>query len=316
MSSSMMTPAERSLRVGPRVSVSSFCFHRELGDTTFQIETPTGEAGVYVIPGHQPPSLDLPTFFELVRSRLGVDAVELCQVQVPGERVDDLLTGLTSAGVSVTAVPIDIGNLATPDRQRRQQYITEIKPWIEVASHLGAPFARVNPGTPGDATPAASEPLVEALAELADYASGRDVTLLVENHGGPSADPDWLLQLLERVGKDRLGLILDTGNLEPMVTAAHARFDGQPLENEADLDFEPLYDAIAKLAPSAAVVHAKSYDITDDGAFSPLDLRRALEIVKDCGYGGPVTVEYEGGSDETWKHTAQTVALVRDVFGR
>ena len=315
MTTDVMSPADRSRQVGQRVSVSSFCFHRELGDTRFDIETPTGEAGVYVIPGHNPPQVSMADLPGLVRQRLGVDAMELCQVQLSSETLDAVAAALADGEVSVTAIPIDLGNLATPHEERRQTYLADTRRWLDLAARLGAPFARVNAGSPAAGAAHSQAALVSSLIELADYATAHDVSLLVENHGGISADPDWLLALLCEVGTDRLGLILDTGNLEPMVTAAHARFSGQPL-NESGMDFTPMYAAVARLAPAAAIVHAKAYDIDENGRFGPVDLQRLLEIVRDHGFDGPVTVEYEGSGSDVWGRTQQTVGLVRSVFDR
>jgi sugar phosphate isomerase/epimerase len=308
-----MTPLERSQSLGGRVSVSSFCFHRQLGDTVFDIELEDGSPGTFVMQGENPPSLKITDLPALVRSYLGITSLELCQVQMAPDIIGELATSLSREGVTVTAVPIDLGNLASPDESRRRQHVQATKHWIKLASRLGAPFVRVNPGPQGGSASNSYPGLIASLVELAGFAARLEMSLLIENHGGNSADPDWVLGLLDDVGRERLGLILDTGNLEPMVSAAHARFAGSPLD-ESQLDFEPMYAAIERLAPFASVLHAKAYDVSETGEFGPVDLRRALTIARHHGFRGPITIEYEGDAKDTWWATAATVRLARDVF--
>lgn len=311
-----LSPSQRARAIGPRISVSSFSLHAELGEIRVPIETESGALEEFVLPSAG--TMTMTEFPELVRARLGVRAVELCQIQLtdaPTRGVDKLATSLDQHAVAVTAIPIDIGNIANPDAARREAYLSEIRPWIDIAAQLGAPFARVNAGAPIGAPNSSRPALIASLRSLADYASSVNVSLLVENHGGPSSDPDWLAELLDTIGRDHLGLILDTGNFEPMLSAAEARHAGQPLD-ETTIDFEPIYEKIAKLAPLATLVHAKAYDVLDDGTCGPVDLRRSLNLIRDSGFDGPITIEYEGQSDDPWTCTVRMVSLVRQVFGR
>ena len=63
----------------------------------------------------------------------------------------------------------------------------------------------------------------------------------------------------------------------------------------------------------ASLVHAKAHDPASDG--TPLfDLDRALQIVADSGYDGPLSIEWEGLLGDPWDHTARVLGLVRDHF--
>ena len=53
------------------------------------------------------------------------------------------------------------------------------------------------------------------------------------------------------MGPHRLGILLELGNFDPVVTVAHARLCGER-PDDADLDVEPVYGHIARLAPVAA----------------------------------------------------------------
>jgi sugar phosphate isomerase/epimerase len=280
------------------------------------VETEDGGSQEFVLPS--PGTKDITDFPLEMRAHTGISTAEICQVQVPNSTpadIDKLAASLEAAGVDVLTVPIDIGNIANPDPVRRRGYLQEIRRWIDIAARLGAPFARVNAGAPTGAPNNSRAALLESLSELADHAASVGVSLLVENHGGDSSDPEWLIAVCEEVGRERLGIILDTGNLEPMISIAVARFSGQPVD-EAAIDFEPVYGMIERLAPYATIVHAKAYDVEDDGSFGPVDLRRALTIVRAAGFDGPITVEYEGPGPDVWERTSRTVALVREVFAR
>jgi hypothetical protein len=79
------------------------------------------------------------------------------------------------------------------------------------------------------------------------------------------------------------------------------------------MDFEPLYDRIATLAPHASLIHAKSVDPARDGTPLP-DLSRALGIVAAAGYAGNFSIEWEGRNGDPWKKTADIAAQVRAAF--
>jgi hypothetical protein len=55
------------------------------------------------------------------------------------------------------------------------------------------------------------------LVELGEFAKAQGARLLVENHSGPSSNPQWLGALLDAVD-GRCGLLLDLGNLEPLMS--------------------------------------------------------------------------------------------------
>ena len=255
-------------------------------------------------------------FAALVPERFGVNTIELCQIQFDSsadERVDALASALRAADVRVLTVPIDVGDLAGGDTTTRSDDISRIARWFSVAHRLGATYVRVNTGSPLAAgQPAARAGVVAALRTLASEARRLGLRLLVENHGGPSSDPEWLLAVRDEVGPEHLGVLLDLGNFEPIMAVSRARFAGEDAD-ENGLDIEPVYDHIARLAPVAELVHAKAYDPRADG--SPLlDLDRALAIVAKSGYDGPISIEWEGLAGDPWARTAETIAAVRAAF--
>jgi hypothetical protein len=60
-------------------------------------------------------------------------------------------------------------------------------------------------------------------------------------------------------------------------------------------------------------VHAKTTHFDDAGRHLGWDPAAALQIVRDAGYAGPVSIEYGGGRDE-WTNAQRTRDLVERVF--
>jgi L-ribulose-5-phosphate 3-epimerase len=182
------------------------------------------------------------------------------------------------AGVRLLLVMCDDeGDLAAGEGKERLQAARNHRKWIDVAASLDCRAIRVNVAT--DRTPdqaeAAREHAAEALADLLGYASG-EVSVLVENHGGLSSDPDWVVSLVEAVDDPGFGTLPDFGNFPQAVGDRYA--------------------ALARLMPHAGAVSAKCYDFAADGRETTIDFAHAMDVVRAAGYDGHVGVEYEGSS--------------------
>jgi len=298
----------------PQLAISSFCLHSELGPISVERRDERGALQELTFDFPRLHSLD--EFVGLAKDRLGISAVELCQIQFDAhdpERIDRLRLALDEAGVRLLTLPIDLGDFGGGGAEERANDEARTIEWFRIAAKLGARYVRVNAGSPGSTLADGERPaLVETLRRLGDSANALGLSLLVENHGGTSSDPAFLIALLEDVGTDRLGLLLDLGNFEPLVTLSQARFSDPDID-DAGIDFEPLYDRVAALAPHARLVHAKSVDPARDGRPLP-DLERAFSIVADSGYAGDISIEWEGRKGDPWAKTAEVVAQVRAAF--
>lgn len=142
----------------------------------------------------------------------------------------------------------------------------------------------------------ALEKVVPASRELADYAATLGITTSVENHGMAFNVSERLLQLVHAVDRDNFKITLDIGNF-------------------LCVDEVP-ESAVAKLIPYASVVHLKDFyrrkrnpgdgwlqtlagDHIQGSVFGlgDMDLPRVLRLIKDFGFSGPCSVEYEGRED-------------------
>jgi len=296
------------------IAVSSFSLVSVLGP--LHIEYRDADGSLVETTMEVPQKHTVEQFIELAKSRLGVNAVELCQIQLgplDDARIETIRGALDENGVQLLTVPVDTGDLSNATPEQQAEDIERIKVWIDAAARLGATYVRVNTGSPTSTdTRDDRDNLVEALEILSDEARSRGLQLLIENHGGLSSDPDYLLDIRDKVGADRIGILLDLGNFEPLISVAHARLGGATPE-DTDLDTSQVFESIAKLAPVATLVHAKAHDPASDG--TPLfDISKALRIVADSGYDGPITIEWEGLLGDPWENTHRVVDVVRQHF--
>jgi len=303
------------------LAVSTYSLREQFGPLKFEFTTPDGHDTSIELP--YPKLLSLSDFPERARDEFGVDAIEVVAFQFEG--LDDpeltrFAAALLRSGVELRNVAIDVGDLLDPNAQKRAADIDLMKQWIDRFAAMGSQFVRVNPGSAlnpheDDALP---DFLVEALRELGEHAAARGTRLLVENHGGPSSNPAWMLALLDAVGNEHVGLLLDLGNFDVLGVAVMAVLFGgseggiAPLLD--DLDLTSLYEGIASLAGSAELVHVKVHEVDDAGDIRAVDLSRAFTILADHGYDGPLTIEYEGVGGDPWAKTRRIVDVTRPRF--
>jgi len=216
----------------------------------------------------------------VVRERFGeygVEGVELISRHMPlsdMRHVDMVAAGLREAGISVVNMPIDVGNISDRDPKRRAHDLRAIMTWIDVAAALGSPNVRVNTGT--QTPPFDMDITVDSYRQLADHAAPLGVRILLENHGGISADPANIIRLGDAVGWDRFATCPDFGNFAPEVR----------------------YEALALVAPHAALAHAKALDLDAEGNMPEWDFARCMRIMRDSGFDGYYSAEFEGKGEQ------------------
>ncbi|MGN6032584.1 MAG: sugar phosphate isomerase/epimerase family protein [Thermomicrobiales bacterium] len=219
----------------------------------------------------------------------GVSLLELCSVFFASQSapyLNDLRIALDDAGMRVPSIAVDGPLISLPDPAARRTHIETVKQWFHVARAIGAEAIRVNSGGELDASEADLARIVDAYRELADEAGQTGVTLLIENHGGASANPVNLRRFLEEVGSPWFRSCPDTGNFP----------DGTWREG------------VAAMLPYAASTHIKVYAYRDDGVqpyagHDGIDrtsnLREILGMLRDAEYQGPFCIEAGVEPDQT-----------------
>lgn len=220
------------------------------------------------------------SFLDLAADQ-GWDAAELTSYFfAPTATADDMrslrrrafLRGLAISGSAVN------NRFTLPAGPQLDAEIAGVKAWIEKTAALGAPHLRVFAGDlPGGCTLAdARRSCVAALEACADHAGRAGVMLGLENHGGIVATADGLLEVIRAVKSPWLGVNLDTGNFQVA---------------------DP-YAELARCIPYAVNVQYKTeMSRTPGGPKEPADAARVVRLLRDGGYQGFLTLEFEAAED-------------------
>jgi sugar phosphate isomerase/epimerase len=296
-----------------QLCVSSYSLRQCLGPIRVLSRGPDGQKAPFV--WEQPQTMTLLEFPRQVREGLGIDGVEICQFHIPERTpayLDQLKSALREADVRLVNMPIDVGNISDANTAYREEDLAEIEDWMRFAAALGSSMVRVNASAPlsGDQL-APLEVTIESFRRLARIAQSLGLQLLIENHGGITADPEVIVAIVEAVGPANLKTLVDIGNFEPLLSMQMARMQGR---EPPEVDPTPVYGAIARIAPYAGLVHAKTHEFDEHGRPRILDVVRALRVVRDAKYTGPISLEYEGSEGDPWENTDRTRALVEEAF--
>ena len=207
----------------------------------------------------------------------GVGGAELTSYYFPPDVDDAYLLDLKRhaflRGVAVTGTAVG-NNFALPKGPGLQAEIAETKQWIDRAAVLGAPHIRVFAGAkPADLSNAdAFANCLGAYQECLDYAATKGVFLGIENHGGIVAEPATLVRLVREARSPWAGINFDSGNFHT----------------------DDPYADLALIAPYAVNVQLKTEIRRKGGPAEPADLPRIVRILRDAGYQGWFTIEFEG----------------------
>lgn len=211
-------------------------------------------------------------------------------------------------------------NFVTETEQEYEEEIQRVMKHVDQAHRMGIKLMRHD---------AASRPIPEtsiqhfeadlwkvadACRRIADYASGFGITTSVENHGFYIQASDRVQRLVHSVDRENFRTTLDVGNF-------------------MCVDENPLV-AVQKNINLASMVHVKDFYLrpswqnpgegwfqTANGNFlrgaiaghGDLDLREILRVIKDSGYNGYISIEFEGLED-CKKGTKIGLANVRRIW--
>lgn len=260
----------------PRISVSSWSLHRQLGKPGF-----TGPAHDMQIPAETHnkgpiPLLDLPKHI----AEFGINTMELCHFHLPSVEKTYLLelrAALQDADVELFSLLIDEGDITHPSNAERD--IAWIEKWIDIAGELGAKCARVIGGKaePTKETLTQSQNVLSKLTERADTAG---IRLMTENWFSIFSTPENVMTILDQLD-GKVGLCLDFGNWRG----------------------ETKYTNLAEIAPLAESCHTKAH-FTAPREIDKEDYIQCLELTKNAGFSGPHTLIYDGPGDDEWEGLA------------
>ena len=265
----------------PRLSVSTWSLHRQLGKPGFT--GPTHDMQIPLETHNQGPIslLELPARV----AEFGIRTLEICHFHLPSVEksyLTELRAALADADVELFSVLIDDGDITHPSEAARD--IAWIEKWIDIAGELGAKCARVIGGKadPSAETVAQSRDVLSQLTERADTAG---IRLMSENWFSIFSTPENVNTILD--GLDgKVGLCLDFGNWRG----------------------DTKYEDLAAIAPLAESCHTKAH-FAAPREMDKEDYVQCLELTQEAGFAGPHTLIYDGPGDDEW----EGLALEREV---
>ena len=268
-------------------------------------------------------TLDFPA---KAKNDFGIDAVEYVSMFFKDKvsdkdylkelkrRTDDL--GVTNVLIMVDAEG-DLGHSAT---HKRNEAVDNHTRWLEFAKSLGCHSIRVN--IDGDGSDEEIfEAALEGYGKLVNVGASMGMGVIVENHNGPTNDPEYLARLMKAVNHPNAGTLPDFGNFirrtkpEAMTMEAYAK-------TKVIAEYDK-YKGTELLMPWAKGVSAKTHSFDDKGNCVETDFKRMLDIVekhRTTAFKGYIGIEYEGavlpmmGSKEKFLPEDAGIRATRDLL--
>lgn len=204
---------------------------------------------------------------------LGFNAIEPCDRSIKSNShqfLRQLKRFYSKLGMSLPC--LDIRNdFTVKDSEEWLSNLDHVTQWMRAAHELEIPVARIWTGTRSmdDNAPSRVYRAIEKLLPLAEKYS---VRLAVENHGGISSNPHFLVSLVKKFRSKYLGICADFGHL-----AADDRYDGLEL-----------------LLPYTFHIHAKAHDFLPNGNEPHIDFRKIMVIARKYSKNWYFSIEFEG----------------------
>lgn len=197
----------------------------------------------------------------------------------------------------------------SPEAWRKQ--VDHTVKCLEIAYELGIPCIRLNSGRwntiadfddlmkargiepilPGHTEDEGFKWCVDCIEKCLPKAEECGVVMALENHWGLTGTPEGILRITDAVKSPWLGVLMDTGNF-----------------------LEEPYDKLRKIAPRTSFVQAKTYYGGGEWYTLNLDYAKIADILGQAGYGGYVSVEYEG-KEHADTAVPKSIQMLRESFG-
>jgi len=180
------------------------------------------------------------------------------------------------------------------DKIKREQEVALVKNWIEVAAKIGAPVIRIFAGSQknvGITAEQVTEWMLKDIQTCVDYGKQHGIIIGLQNHNDFIQTAGQVIQIIEAINSEWLGLILDTGSYRVL---------------------NP-YEEIAR-----SVKYTVNWQIKENvfinGAEKETDMDKLLGIIKSSGYKGYLPIETLGEGDPKIKVTTLLAKLQKAMM--
>lgn len=156
-------------------------------------------------------NLDFP---RVAREDFGLNGIEFVNTlfEVPTEGyLKKLKQNAADYNIAMVLIMVDDeGDGCAPTKKGRKEFEVFHRKWVDIAYYLGCDAVRTNcRGPEGVDKQEALEWATESYNMLLDYTRPSGINIVIENHGGVSNDPDWMIQLMKKVNDPRFGTYPD-----------------------------------------------------------------------------------------------------------
>ncbi len=232
----------------------------------------------------QKEKMDVKGFIEYC-GNLGVDGVDLGYYWKDEDKEVKLVPDWLRENNLKLAAYI-VSNDFVQKEEKKKEEIKLVRHGIERAAQLKTKILRVFVGNVNLDFPdyqRSKEILVSSFKEVSSFAEDKGIILALENHGMLCGKTDQILDLLNEVNSPNLKLNIDIGNF-------------------LGVDEDPV-SSVKRLAHLAVHIHIKDFR-KENGKITPtvlgegnVDLIGCLKVLKEKGYQGYLSLEYEAEVD-------------------
>jgi len=218
-------------------------------------------------------NLDFP---KIARQDFDLDGIEFVNTlfESPTETyLKKLKQSANDHGVTMVLIMVEEeGDGCADTKQGRKQFEINHRKWVDIANYLGCHAIRTNCRGPENVDKReALEWATESYNMLLAYAKPAKINIVIENHGGVSNDPDWMISLLKKVNDPSFGTFPDWRNPSD-------EFDN--------------YTYLRKTAPYAKGMSYRNQPTEELTA-------KMIEVSHDSGYRGWYGIESKGREEVT-----------------
>ena len=196
-------------------------------------------------------------------------------------------------GIEITGTGVR-NDFTIADKAKREQEVTLVKNWIEVAAKIGAPVIRIfagNQKNEGISKEQVTDWMLKDIQTCVDYGKQYGVIIGLQNHNDFIQTAGQVIKIIETINSEWLGLILDTGSYRVL---------------------DP-YEEIAK-----SIKHTVNWQIKENvfinGTEKETDMDKLMGIIKSSGYKGYLPIETLGEGDPKTKITSLFAKLQKAMM--
>jgi sugar phosphate isomerase/epimerase len=247
-------------------------------------------------------------------ARLGCEGVDILHRQMESEEnsyLQKLKRHAFINGIDLMCLSIH-QDFVDPEQEKLDEAVEHTKHCIELAYGMGIPCIRLNSGRWG--TTGSFDDLmekrgleppidgyteddafkwcIESIVKCLPKAEECGVILALENHWGLTREPEGVLRIVNEVNSPWLQVMTDTGNF---------------LENP--------YNKLKQMFEKTVFVQAKTYYGGGEWYTLDLDYDRIARMLREVGYQGYLSLEFEGKED-AHMGVPKSIALLREALDK